>query len=139
MVEAHRAGWCVHYKSPREKDGDVCGAGVEMSSWDGTPFDVRPCYLVRGKPRPGAVFCEHLRPPTVEEMAAADAALRVEIERMAKVMEIVHPWRKLHKGQTFSELVVCPICSGRLRLSISGRNNHVHGRCQTIGCLNWME
>lgn len=34
--------------------------------------------------------------------------------------------------------IKCPKCGGRLDYSISGYNNHIHGKCETDGCLGWM-
>jgi hypothetical protein len=34
----------------------------------------------------------------------------------------------------------CPVCNdGKLRYSRSSYNGHIHARCQTIGCVEWME
>jgi C4-type Zn-finger protein len=32
----------------------------------------------------------------------------------------------------------CPVCKGILHYSISNYNNHIWGKCETEGCLNWM-
>lgn len=37
------------------------------------------------------------------------------------------------------EVVECPACKGRLHLSIAAYNGHVHGKCETDGCVAWME
>lgn len=34
--------------------------------------------------------------------------------------------------------VKCPKCSGNLSYSIARSNGHIHGRCDTSGCLAWM-
>lgn len=34
--------------------------------------------------------------------------------------------------------VECPKCKGLLGYSIARSNGHIHGRCETSGCLAWM-
>lgn len=34
--------------------------------------------------------------------------------------------------------IECPKCKGKLGYSIARSNGHVHGRCETSGCLAWM-
>jgi hypothetical protein len=51
---------------------------------------------------------------------------------------------KAEKGMRFpckswQGIEECPVCKGRLRLSHAAYNGHVHGRCETEGCLAWME
>lgn len=58
--------------------------------------------------------------------------------RFAKVMPVVARWRKkLPRGK--AEMIECPACKGRLHLSQSSYNGHVHGQCETAGCVSWME
>jgi hypothetical protein len=34
----------------------------------------------------------------------------------------------------------CPCCEGgTLGFSVAGYNGHIHARCSTPGCANWME
>ena len=35
--------------------------------------------------------------------------------------------------------IPCPKCGAELQYSISDYNGHIWGRCETPGCLNWME
>jgi hypothetical protein len=65
-----------------------------------------------------------------------------ELERVLQRMEIVGPavaaWRqKPPRGK--QEVIECPACKGRLHLSQSAYNGHVHGRCETPGCASWAE
>jgi hypothetical protein len=65
-------------------------------------------------------------------------ALAKSIRRMEVVMPVVDKWRKkLPIGK--QEIIECPECKGRLHLSQAGGNGHVHARCETDGCVAWME
>ena len=140
-----RAGWCVHYcASPTMQAKDQtwkCGAGVDLhKAWDGVKFDERPCFLdKKGNPNPGALPCEDLLRPTPEEIALAEAHTKECMDRMMVVLGGIADWRVKHKGKSHAEVVVCPACSGRLHLSIAAYNGHVHGKCETSGCVSWME
>lgn len=36
--------------------------------------------------------------------------------------------------------MACPVCkTGKLQYSRSSYNGHVHGKCETPGCVAWME
>jgi hypothetical protein len=146
----YRAGWCIHYGYDRPQMKAVCAVGQDPARWledfkankaaGQTYIDVCPCYLTdQGESRPGAKHCEQLRRPTPEEIAAHDAWNLERMQRHAKVAEAVIPWRKLHKGRNFAQTIECPACKGRLHLSIAGRNSHIHGKCATPGCVEWME
>ncbi len=62
---------------------------------------------------------------------------------MAKAMvaiEVSDRWRvKPKPKQPRQEVIECPVCKGRLHLAQSSINGHVHGQCETKGCVAWME
>ena len=140
----YAANWCIHYRSPHIAPGqpelETCEAGVPFSAWRPTTFAVRPCFLDdNGQSKPGALPCEHLRRPTLEEIAAHEVWLENRMELLSTVMAGIKPWRDAHKGRSAREVVECPACKGRLHLSIAAYNGHVHGKCETEGCASWME
>ena len=60
------------------------------------------------------------------------------VENVMKTLVHIVPWKEKHKGKTVSEIVECPICDGELHLTMH-KNGHVHGKCDTEGCVKWME
>ena len=142
--QGYRAGWCIHYRHNRDlKPGepDTCKAGVDLDQLKGTKLEVRPCFLdgKTGESKPNAMACEKLRRPTSDEIAMNEVYEEKQMAKFFAVREAVLPWRKAHKGKSASEVVECPACSGRLHLSISAYNGHVHGHCETVDCVSWME
>jgi hypothetical protein len=139
----YAANWCIHYRGINDGRGGFitsCEAGVEYEAWRGIGHAKQPCFLdEKGHSRSGAASCPHLRRPTSEEIAAHEEWLEKRIDLLGVVMVGIRPWRKAHKGKSASEVVECPACKGRLRLSIVAYNGHVHGRCETAGCVSWME
>ena len=140
----YAGGWCIHYRYNRNlKPGepDTCEAGVDFNRFKGTKFAVLPCFLddKTGESRPGAAFCECLRRPTAEEIAVHETWIDARMDTLGTVMQGIMPWRKANKGRSAQEVVECPACKGKLHLSISSYNSHVHGHCETDGCVSWTE
>lgn len=136
-------GTCVHFCGSREK---TCGAGVNVREITGGPdlgwFIRIPCHKeieVRGGEPVPRVSCEKYREPTPEELAEDEAAYEAAHQRMMLVMPLMGKIKKEHKGKDARGVVECPVCKGKLHYSHAKYNGHVHGRCETEGCLNWME
>lgn len=43
------------------------------------------------------------------------------------------------KGNGGRGFIPCPICKGRLHYSVASHNGHMWGRCETEGCVSWMQ
>jgi len=62
------------------------------------------------------------------------------LENTIKALALASEWRvKPKPAQNRQGVVVCPACKGKLRLTQSSHNGHVHGKCETDGCIEWME
>jgi hypothetical protein len=133
--------YCQHYK--RGKGADmVCSAGVDLKTLVKVPVGEKqikwgPCIEGHTLENPTA-HCPHWIRRT-REMGEKRAD---GVERALRQMEILSPflteWRKKEPiGK--SEIVECPVCKGRLHLSQSSYNGHVHGKCETPDCVAWME
>ena len=83
--------------------------------------------------------CDKREWETAEDLAANEKAIEEAIERMEKVMPLVARVKEEHAGRSWKGVEVCPCCGGHLHLSHSGYNGHVWGKCETPGCLGWME
>lgn len=139
----YAAGWCVHYRynrKLREGEADTCEAGVEYATFANVPFSLRPCFLDdAGHSRPGSAECAKLRLPTAEEISLHEQWAAKRLDTLRVVMVGILPWRQAHKGKSASEIVECPACNGRLHLSIERYNGHIHGKCETPGCVSFIE
>ena len=45
----------------------------------------------------------------------------------------------LKNNSIWQDMVECPVCKGKLHLSHAAVNGHVWGKCETAGCVEWME
>lgn len=155
-------GTCKHYNGLQS---GRCEKGVDYRETFGRAdgimlrlpciqFYVRPCagrgtYVRAGEPTmrkevdrrdQQEISCPHLELPTAEEVAADRAALDEQMRKTMLALQAVYAWRvRQRPQQDRREVVECPVCRGRLHLSKSAYNGHVHGRCETEGCVAWME
>jgi len=78
---------------------------------------------------------EELRQQEIDSEAAFAEATR----RMVLVGPIISAMKKKYKGKSIKGVKTCPVCGGKLHMSHSGYNGHVWGKCETEGCVAWME
>jgi len=138
--------YCTHYApKPGTLKSDYCALGLGASeAMDrarkaGEP-NMCPCI---GGHRASDV---HALCPKWERRSLEHAEKRADdieeaMERMAVVMPVVSEWRTWTPNNRVSkqEVIECPKCKGRLHLSQSSYNGHVHGQCETKSCVRWME
>lgn len=133
--------YCTHY-APKPGLGDYCALGCDSSAMF---KKAREMGEARMGPCIGGHNCKdvHSICPKWERRSLEHAEARADsIEKSLRKMAVVEPavsaWRKKAPiGK--QEVIECPACKGRLHLSQSSHNGHVHGRCATPGCVSWME
>lgn len=65
---------------------------------------------------------------------------KAELDKAVAALNVASAWRVTPKpANDRHEVIECPVCKGRLHLSQSAYNGHVHGKCETEGCVSWME
>lgn len=133
--------YCSHYRGTVEK---TCKAGVDLRELVGGPdlgWATRlPCYdFAEKKPNGPVVKCERFAEPTSEELAAEEAAIEAACDRMEKAATVVQKIKADNRGKNAGGVVECPVCGGKLHWSHAACNGHVWGKCETDGCLAWME
>ena len=129
-VREQIANRCLHFNGVQN---DTCKAGV---CYEGFKFVKKlPCL----RSLAGDTTCEKRQWLTEEQVNAEAADLERRAAKFMKLMPLIKRIKKEHEGQSWSGVETCPECQGRLHLSIAGCNGHVHGCCETEGCLKWME
>ncbi len=136
--------YCAHYapKPGMTNRQDYCalGCGASQRMKDARAANepsMTPC--IGGHKTPNVLnLC-----PKWERRSLEHAEKRADgIEKSMKQLTIAAPfisaWRKkLPLGK--QEVVECPVCKGRLHLSQSSYNGHVHVKCSTPDCINFIE
>lgn len=138
-IIAHEMDYCQHYGHGRGADM-VCAAGMDLKVTRVVVIDgvkMGPC--VRGHTLPNPTdHCPMWVHRTREQGEARADKIEASTRRMEVVGPVVIAWReKPPRGKM--EVVECPACRGRLHLSQAASNGHVWGRCETKGCVSWME
>lgn len=136
-----KKGSCIHFTGIQK---ECCRAGVNYATVVGgkeSGWAMRlPCWTSTMDHAKDLqkVECERYTEPTDSQIAVDKAETDALLARMRKVMPAVSEWRKkAPRGK--QEVIECPACGGRLHLSQSSYNGHVHGHCETDGCVRWME
>ena len=127
---------CRHRCSMMEKQ---CKAGVNFKELGDGKLGLgrsMPCYYVAGTI---PIHCDKYERRTVEEVRAEDAEMEAHMAKHILVAPLVRRIKKEHKGKSWHGVEECPVCKGRLHLSHAAYNGHVHGHCETEGCVSWME
>ena len=119
---------CVHFSGVQHKQ---CEAGVAYQGGN------LPCFRDGGDKRNWA--CNKVQFPTGEEVEAELDRKNAAMAKFAKAGPIIDKIKKEYKGQNWGGVEVCPVCNGRLHLAHAAYNGHVCGKCETAGCLGWME
>ena len=137
--------YCRHYEPKpgmRAKDLD-CALGIDrkalpeikdkgQSRWN------MPCIGGHLLPGGACAICPQWERHTIEDGEKRAAGVLHSLRKMTLAGPVVKAWRnKRPIGKR--EVIECPVCKGRLHLSQSSYNGHVHGHCETENCLNWME
>ena len=129
---------CKHYNRHVWLERGDCDAGInvrQLVGSDDTGWIKRtPCF----KKDCSSIVCDKYEDYTEKELKD-----KVDwLEDIVKKMQIASPIIKKLKYDNPDGgigVIKCPVCSGDLHYSVAACNNHVHGRCETDDCLNWME
>lgn len=147
-------GSCIHFNGTQNK---LCERGVAYEQFrPGLPciqFLHKSArggtYLKPGevpattKPFPGAQpkeRCPFYEEPTDAQVQADREESEACLKKTFAAIAVASKWRvKPKPASDRREVVECPVCKGRLHLSQSSYNGHVHGKCETENCVSWME
>ena len=138
---AHEMNYCQNYDRG-EGASMVCSAGCDIKAVQKIKVGDRgitwgPCIEGHTLQDPLSHCPKWIRRTREQGEKRADDIERCLL-RMTKVMPVVAEWRKKPPVGK-SEVIACPACGGKLHLSQSSYNGHVHGQCETSGCASWME
>lgn len=137
--------YCRHYEvKPGMKAKDLsCAVGIDHRALP--PITDRgnsrwnfPCIDGHKLPGGACAICPKWERHTQEDGEKRALGVLHSMRKMTLAGPVVKAWR-LKEPQGKQEVIECPVCKGRLHLAQSSYNGHVHGRCETEGCLSWME
>ena len=125
---------------------EPCGAGVNVREHVGGDDLGWACRIPCVRPSANAfiradevVPCDRFDAPSSAEAEAEVAEVDALIERMEKLGPVVQELKKEHAGKGYQGVLECPLCGGRLHVSIAAINGHVWLRCESDGCVRIQE
>lgn len=145
-----RSGCCKHFNGSYHNthcDAGVCYRDVTPKPDEPGSAIRQPCrkpdddhdFRVLAETGPQGV-CNKYEEPTQEEIAADEAAWEAAKDRMFKSIPWTMKIKEANQGKNASGTDECPICGNVIHWSCAGAyNGHVHARCETENCLNFME
>lgn len=126
-----KKGTCRYFTGVQN---EVCDAGIR---YDDLAKPGIPC-IVKYR-RSDCVACERYEDPSDDDVAEWNAFIEQRMEMHRKVGPVIVEIKRQHKGHSWSGVIECPCCGGKLHVSHAAYNGHVHGQCETDECLSWME
>ncbi len=133
------AGRCVHFNGVQN---DKCCAGIAYQQFrvDG-PYQL-PCIRHKtfaGQERPDCQPCEKQQMPTAEEVDKEIAESEAQTDKFMKLGPLIRSMKTKYRQSGFAGVVECPVCKGKLHMSVSSYNGHTRGKCETENCVAWIE
>lgn len=126
-----KKGTCRHFNGVQN---ETCKVGIR---YDDFAFPGLPCIIKYR--RSDLATCDRYEEPTDDEVAEWREYLDRRMEMHRKVGPAIVEIKRQHKGESWQGVIDCPCCGGRLHVSHAAYNGHCHGRCETDGCIAWME
>jgi len=136
---------CRHYNGRdllTGKSNGKCRAGVDpvYSFCGGVRFGFlkkAPCLQGNGSD----IICPAADFPTKEEALAEAKAFEAEMDAFISNLQIVRPTivKAQKESGEWAGKVECPKCAKPLHWRMAQSNQHIHARCETEGCVSWME
>lgn len=131
---------CKHFTGIQH---DQCAAGVPYASVRPKNGGGLPCFLVDPRGRMAEGECPRVVFPTPEEAEREYEADEAVFARTTKAHRAAHEdaeAKRFGKGQGGADSLPCPVCTtGRIYYRVAGYNGHMHAKCETEGCVSWME
>jgi hypothetical protein len=124
------ANKCIHFNG---MINEVCEAGIRYKDINDLPC-VRESVEAKAEHQ-----CPKCEWPTEEYIENYLAIIAEADARMEKATDLCNKIKTEQKGKNWQGIEVCPACGGKLHLSHAGYNGHLWGRCETAGCLAWIE
>lgn len=87
--------------------------------------------------------CPDFREPTPEEIEANEKQIGTMLSHFVTVRTqiIAHIKENGQEKNSWQSSIPCPVCEGgTVKYTYAGNfNRHIHARCTTPNCVNWME
>ncbi len=131
---------CAHFNGIQH---DVCRAGVNYATVKEPKTETAPYRFACFEDEAHGLTCEKAHFPTRDEAEDEKRRDDAAYARREKAHRAAHDDAKTKhfgKGHGGADSLPCPVCEkGRLYYRVAGYNGHMHAKCETEGCVSWME
>jgi hypothetical protein len=133
---------CKHYRASYVYQTCLAGVNYRQAFGDGRGLNARLACLTLND-FTCKTPCEKREFPTAAEVAERERQVqeRHQLSSDAYALcskdAIAHGFVRGGRGSIGK--VECPQCHGVLQYTIAGSNGHISAKCQTKGCLCWMQ
>lgn len=131
---------CAHFTGVQH---EVCRAGVRYDTAREPKTETTPYRFACFQDEAQGLVCEKARFPTRAEAEAEKLADDAVFARVSKAHRAAHDdakAKRFGKGRGGADSLPCPVCeTGRLYYRVASYNGHMHAKCETDGCVSWME
>lgn len=125
---------CEHFTGVQH---DACKAGIKYADFQGV--GKLPCLQMYAD---GAT-CAKGQFPTREQVERKYSEQEAVWAKHALAHRAAHDdakVKKFGKGHGGADSVACPVCTtGQIYYRVAAYNGHMHAKCETDGCVSWME
>lgn len=130
---------CRHFNGPVHNK--ECKANINYRNLVGGPdwgwMARMPCAGASPLRKEPVAECKSRDPYSKEEILEQEKELQKRFAFIAKAHGDI---RKFAKGKDISGgIISCPACSKPLHFSIAKLNGHIWAKCESEGCVQWME
>lgn len=133
-----RKGICKHYNGKVFLDKGDCDAGINVRNLVGGDvpgwFTRCPCI----DRHESEITCIAYKDPSDKEIEADEKQWEFVISNLTLARPLIRKL-KAENPNGGSGSVECPACTGKFNYTISSYNNHMHAKCETEGCISFME
>lgn len=138
-ISVKRDKWCRHRTAFDREKFPVCKVGVNYHEFREvkpglTWMQSMPCL---GESAEAIARCPQYSGYTDEEIAQHERDAEDSMKRIGEALKAIREHTKGERG--LQGQIPCPTCSKPLHFSVARYNGHVHAKCETQGCVSFMQ
>lgn len=134
-----RDTWCRHRTAFDREKFPVCKDGVNYHEFRETLpgltwLHSMPCL---GESPEAIARCPKYSGYTDAEIEQRERDVEASMNRVGAALKAIREHTKGKRG--LQGQISCPSCSKTLHFSVAAYNGHVHAKCETQGCVSFMQ
>ncbi len=83
--------------------------------------------------------CDKYEEPTATDIAAHQKKRQADLVEVRKIVPLLGRIKSEYQGKDWAGIQACPICHQQLFVQHFGVDDRTWGKCETTGCVAWLE